>query len=81
MPNEDGGKSAGGFAAVVIVLVVGATSALTLVGARTRGTQGARLSTRLQWEERRIELQEAATRAEAEGSLRLTHRPVAIDHE
>ncbi len=51
-------------AGAMIVLFLGATAGgLVLVSASSRGTQGARASTRLKWEERRIEIEAAAAKA------------------
>ena len=64
-----------------IFLAVGATSILVLVSSCARSTQGALRSTRLQWEERTIELDKAVTKAQAEGKLRATPTRIDPSHE
>lgn len=49
--------------ALAVFLTGAAAGILVLVSASSRGTQGARASTRLTWEERRIEIDAAAVRA------------------
>ena len=56
--------------ALFVILAAGVTSGFFLISACGRGTQGARASTRLRWEERRVELDRAASQAEAEGRAR-----------
>jgi hypothetical protein len=51
----------------LIVLTATAIGAVVLVRAVPCRTAGARASTRLQWEERRAEIDDAVRRAEAEG--------------
>ena len=63
-------ESTGTLAAVGFFLMVGATSVFVLLGSSVRSTAGALRSTRLQWEERTIELDKAVAEAHAAGKLR-----------
>ena len=53
-----------------ITLTLAAGVVLVLVGGALTPTQGARASTRLEWVERRAELDRIAAQAEADGKLR-----------
>src|SRR5262245_56543416 len=58
-------------ASIVIVLAAGAM--MVLVGGMNSGTRGARLSTKLQWQQRQVELDWLAEQAEKDGKLDRPH--------
>ena len=81
MPNEDQPGSVFVVTAFAMVLIAGASGVFMLVSARCGATQGARLSKRLQWEERRTEIDKAVAQAKAEGKLRDTESPLDLSNE